>query len=230
MTTQTLKVVFIGFYRQDLMLAMYDPVSTGANYDHQFQSLYKRGKLTERRLFQIAATVRIGINHLDSGLNVLLVVEGPISEKAMGETLEQIRTEFILKLGTVWQKEDKLALNERCKPIFETAKRRIESKEFAKVAIIQENLSATVDQMNDNLETALMRGQEIEHAHTSSQHLAQAAHSFNRSSSRLRCSLYWGKIRWILLGLLIALILIFFIILLACGGFKFPKCRKDEEK
>ena len=227
--SKNLTVCFIAVYRENLMLAKYDPTQTGSTYDHYFQSLYTKGKLTEPRLFQSLAGHRVGIGHRDNGMNVVLVVDGNISAKAMHDSIEQIWSGVQVKNPRTWLTASQLGLNDSCASLFQDTKRRIESPTFAKVAIVEDNLEATVEQGKANLETALLRGQNLDSVNTSSQHVAALARDYRRAAVDIKCRMLWERIRWIVLGVAIALFLIFLIVLVACGGFKFSRCRKADK-
>jgi uncharacterized membrane protein YvbJ len=62
-----------------------------------------------------------------------------------------------------------------------------------------------------------------------SDNIQQSAHLFEREAKKVRCQMLIQKWRWIVLGTIVALVVIFIIVWICCGA-KFQKCKNSDTK
>jgi uncharacterized membrane protein len=60
--------------------------------------------------------------------------------------------------------------------------------------------------------------------------IKDSATAFHREAGDVRRMMFWQKIKWYLLGGVIALVIIFIIIMFACGGPAFSKCKGSSNE
>ena len=100
------------------------------------------------------------------------------------------------------------------------------SERAQKIATIKGNIAATQEKMTENLTQALIRGEKLEVMEEKANNIKEHAEVFHRAANTVKRKMCWERYRWYVLGVLIALVLIFILFLIFCKGFK---CTKKDK-
>lgn len=98
------------------------------------------------------------------------------------------------------------------------------SERAAKIATIKGNIAATQEKMTENLTQALIRGEKLEVMEEKANNIKEHAEVFHRAANTVKRKMCWERYRWYVIGGVIALVLLFVLIIVICGGFSFSKC------
>jgi hypothetical protein len=83
--------------------------------------------------------------------------------------------------------------------------------------------------MTHNLTMALIRGQQLTVMEGKAEDIRASAESFGRVAEKVKCQMCVQKWRWIVLGIIIGLVMIFIIVWICCGA-KFEKCGNTRKE
>jgi hypothetical protein len=86
-----------------------------------------------------------------------------------------------------------------------------------KVTQVQQNLDSTVEEMNEVLEQAFLRGNEIDALTMAADEISHSATEWRREVNHYRCHACISKWKWYILGISIIIVIIFLIVWTACG-------------
>jgi vesicle-associated membrane protein 7 len=106
--------------------------------------------------------------------------------------------------------------------------RNFNSQSAQKLNQITSNLDATQTQMTQNLTMALARGEQLSVMEGKAEDIRASAQTFRREAEKVKCQMCIQKWRWIVLGIIIGLVVIFIIVWVCCGA-KFEKCPKKDK-
>ncbi|KAH0789516.1 Synaptobrevin family protein [Histomonas meleagridis] len=218
--------VFIAVYNGKKALAVHTPVM--GNYDQLYLNIYNNGIKTPL-LFRQANNSLIGILHDDSDFNVMLVTTGgQMNEKIMGDFLKSIHGKFLSQYAAQWKTAEHLEFQDAFKPYFEEIQRQIERGTRAKISQIKSDLDDTVVKMKDNFKEAILRGEVIEELDEDAQIVENKSKEFNTQSTKLKKYFWWNRFKWWLLVGVLALVVLYLVLVLGCGGFDLkPRCRSS---
>jgi hypothetical protein len=101
--------------------------------------------------------------------------------------------------------------------------RNLNSQSALKLNQIQVNLDATQAQMTENLTMALARGEQLNVMEAKAEDIRHSAQTFRRDAEKIKCQMCVQKWRWIVLGIIVVLVVIFIIVWVSCGT-KFQHC------
>ena len=93
-----------------------------------------------------------------------------------------------------------------------------------KITQAKENIEKAKNTMLDNIQQIVDRGDRIDVLVDNAEDLNQNSFKFYKSSKKLKCRLIMENAKCTAFAIFALLIVIFFIIVSACGGFKFDKC------
>ena len=99
------------------------------------------------------------------------------------------------------------------------------SEIYSKLAQAKQNLAETQEQMAQNLTMAFLRHEQLNIMEEKAENIKDSAQTFQRNATDIRRKMCFQKYRWYFVGSLVAIIVIFLIIVVACGGFTFRKCK-----
>ena len=95
---------------------------------------------------------------------------------------------------------------------------------------IKTQIDETKGIMNKNIDELLGRGERIDLLIVKSNALESGATQFRSSARNLKWAMWKRKICMTALVVFILLVVIFIIVLIACGGFDFHKCKSSKKK
>jgi len=84
--------------------------------------------------------------------------------------------------------------------------------------------------MVHNIESVLERGERIELLVDRTENLNQTAFKFKKQSTQLKRAMWWKNVKIMIILAFVVLVIIYFIVALACGGFAFQSCIKGAKK
>jgi aminopeptidase N len=104
----------------------------------------------------------------------------------------------------------------------------LNSERAQKTAQIKDNLQKAQDESAQNLTKALCLGEELTTMSDKADRIKDSATAFGREAGDTRRKMLWQKIRWWLLGGLVATVIIVIVVMLACGGPSFSDCKSSD--
>lgn len=212
---------YIGVYDENKPLAKY-PDEPGI--DQIFLTIYQRTRLVEPISFIRNESYTSCILHEANGLNVVIEVQNMDKQDTLiRNALKSVRDNFMRIHSADW-KNPPLEGFTSFIPQLQSEFKRLQNERLQKLNIISDNLASAAEQSKKNLEDAYTLGASIDQMQSISSDVSKDAELYNRTAAETRRKLFWNKWGlWITIGIS-ALIILFLIIIFACGGFKFPKC------
>jgi vesicle-associated membrane protein 7 len=95
--------------------------------------------------------------------------------------------------------------------------RNYNSSQYAKIQTIKDNQRETQVQMTENLTLALQRGAGLDELSTKADTLKESAQTFHREATAIKRQMCCQKWRWYIIGITIAVVIIFAIVWMSCG-------------
>ena len=102
--------------------------------------------------------------------------------------------------------------------------RSFNTERNAKLAQAKQNLEETQNKMTQNLTMAFARGEQLNIMEQKAENIKTSAQTFHREATNVRRKMCFQKWRWYILGAAIVAVVIFIIVVIACGGFSFKNC------
>lgn len=99
-----------------------------------------------------------------------------------------------------------------------------ESRDVDTISRVQGELDDLKDVMVKNIDTLAARGERLELLVNKTESLSASAVTFRKSSRNLAKSLLWKNIKITILTCIVILIIIYFVVSSACGGFTWSNC------
>ena len=139
--------------------------------------------------------------------------------------LDKVMNAFLARFG------DSVSALTEAKTFSSALKKEMEyhnSPEADKVGKLKEEIDNVKGIMTENIEKILERGEKVEKLVEKTEDLAHQSDDFFKSSRSLRKQMMWKNIK-LALGIFVLLALVIFIIVLfACGGFTFKDCKGND--
>ncbi|CAG9322622.1 unnamed protein product [Blepharisma stoltei] len=163
--------------------------------------------------------------HNDSGFTYLCMTDAAFSNRAAYNFLFDLREKFQAKFGEEAQKAIGFSASKQFEDIM---KQRMEffntDPNADKLKIVRQTLDKTRDVMIENIDKVLARGDKIELLVSKTAYMSDQAVTLRKTSTRVKRHMWWKNFKLSLIIIAILLVVIGFIVLLACGGFTFPNC------
>ena len=93
-----------------------------------------------------------------------------------------------------------------------------------KIKTLKVNIDKTRDIMVENIDKVLARGEKIEILVNKTNYMSDSAVTLRKTAVKVKRYMWWKNFKITLIVVGIAIVILFFIIVLACGGFSFPNC------
>ena len=97
-------------------------------------------------------------------------------------------------------------------------------EEDIKIQNAKKNINIVKEKLIDNISNIVERGQKIDLLVTDTETLENSSLKFYDTSQKLKWAFYLKNLKCKIFALISLLIIIFFIIVTSCGGFKFENC------
>jgi vesicle-associated membrane protein 7 len=94
-----------------------------------------------------------------------------------------------------------------------------------KVMRVQGQIDEVKGVMIKNIDSVLERGEKLDVLMEKSDDLSKNAHLFKKQGTQLKREMWWKNLKLQIIIALIIIFVIFVIVLIACGGFQFEKCK-----
>jgi len=78
--------------------------------------------------------------------------------------------------------------------------------------------------MVQNIDTLATRGERLELLVNKTENLSASAVTFRKSSRNLARSLFWKNLKITVVAAVIAIVIIYFVVSVTCGGFTWSEC------
>lgn len=168
------------------------------------------------------------------------IVEGGICYLCMSDELnkhrvpyaflQDMRDNFISKYGiTAPLKAIAFSMNEEFSKVIESRMEYYNSGSVAidKIGDVQNQIEEVKEVMVQNIEKVLERGEKIELLVDKTDRLNQQAFRFESTSRNLRRALWWKRMKFVSFVTTAVVLVFFFVVSSACGGFDLHKCKKN---
>eukprot|EP01083_Nonionella_stella_P086679 240942_1 len=139
--------------------------------------------------------------------------------------LEDIKNRFVATYGDRGKTAIAFAMNADFGRVLQKQTEYYNSPERDKIAVVKEEINQVKNIMFENIDKVLERGDKIELLVDKTDRLDEHAFRFKKRSRRLKNAMWWKNLKMGLLLVFIVLIVIYFILSLACGGLSIPNCR-----
>lgn len=171
---------------------------------------------------------RYFIIHESSSLNFLIAGSTATEANSAFQILEDIKRRFMMSFGKTWQQAPVFGMQQEFSGTIQSLIQP--SSHDKKFQQIRQNLNETKDQMADNMQQVLLRGNQLSHMEESADHIANSAKEYERQASSVRRKMCLQKYKWWILIAIIALIVLIIIILIACGKKLKTGCKTPKEE
>lgn len=99
-----------------------------------------------------------------------------------------------------------------------------EARDVDTIACVQGELDELKNVMVQNIDTLASRGERLELLVNKTENLSASAVTFRKSSRNLARSLFWKNMKITILTIVVILVVIYFIVSMACGGLSWSSC------
>ena len=120
-----------------------------------------------------------------------------------------------------------LQMNAEFQPVLRSLIEKYNEASDSSVDRIRAHVAEISDNMVDNIDKIMQRQEKIELLVEKTETLNRTAMQFRRQAVDVRRTLWWRDVRAKIVMVSSALLLIFLLITLLCGGFSYEKCRSD---
>jgi vesicle-associated membrane protein 7 len=120
-----------------------------------------------------------------------------------------------------------LQMNSEFQPVLRALIEKYNEASDSSVDRIRAHVAEISDNMVDNIDKIMQRQEKIELLVEKTETLNRTAIQFRRQAVDVRRTLWWRDVRAKIIMVSSALLLVFLLITLLCGGFSYEKCRSD---
>lgn len=196
-------------------------ISSG-NFDSAIMEIIGHLNPNESQVMTEKGQYRYFVIHDQQGLNFIAAGSPQIQAKVAFEFLENVQKRFNLQYARTWRTVPAYGMQQEFGSQIQSL---ITSTNNDKIRTIKSNIAATQETMTEAMQNALLRGDKIETMNEKADMMAANAKEYERSATRVKRKMCWERYRWYLIGAIIAVLVLFFLILIICGGFTFKNCK-----
>ncbi|XP_012263154.2 vesicle-associated membrane protein 7 [Athalia rosae] len=139
--------------------------------------------------------------------------------------LNEIKRRFQAAYGQGAQTALAYAMNsEFSRVLANEMKHYSESKDIDTLSKVHGELDELKDIMVKNIDNVAMRGERLELLVNKTENLTASSVTFRKTSRNLARSLFWKNIKLYVIVALILIVVIYFVVSMACGGLAWQKC------
>jgi len=207
-----------------VVLAEYTVEGTTGNFSTIARVLLKRiqPNIDEKRSFE-HESYAFHYEQYDN-LIYLVMADKQTPPRAAFKFLSDIRQRFISQYGHRAHTATAFQYNADFSHILSSVMQHYNASSDDKFTAIRSSLSDVKEQMVENIDKVIMRGERIELLVDKSDELEEKAIHFKRQSRGLRRSQCWKNAKWSMLAAVIIIMLVLFIVMAYCGA-SFSKCK-----
>jgi len=99
-----------------------------------------------------------------------------------------------------------------------------EARDVDTIARVQSEVDDLKNVMVQNIDTLATRGERLELLVNKTENLSASAVTFRKSSRNLARSLFWKNLKITVVAAVIAIVIIYFVVSVTCGGFTWSEC------
>ncbi|CAG9330880.1 unnamed protein product [Blepharisma stoltei] len=159
------------------------------------------------------------------GFTFLCLAESAFTYRTAYAFLYDIKDIFMEKYGERAKNAIAFSLNKDFSDIIK--KRMIffnTDKNADKLRAARDNIEKTKDIMIENIDKVIAREEKIEMLVNKTQYMSESSFEFRREAVRVKRHFWWKNTKFTLLIFASFMIVLFFILVIACGGFNFKNC------
>lgn len=166
---------------------------------------------------------------VESGICYLCMSDEKNKHRGPYALLTDVKNEFLARYGLEGAlKAIAFSFNEEFSEVLkERMKFYNEGGEIDNIDSLKNQIDEVKDGMIQNIETVLERGEKIELLVDKTDRLNQQAFRFESSSRNLRRHMYWRKIKCLAIGVVGAIVGVYFLSVAVCGGFDYHGCKRS---
>lgn len=210
---------FAGIYRNTIPLVTCS--TENGNWDRVFLNMSDHGQIKEGIQVMNVSGFLWGILREQEGLT-FLIVNRSIDQKTTEEALKQLKSIFI-RTGLNWRTAEQLELMSQFEGKLTEFMKTVSTQ--GKLATIKDNVADTTASMTSTYEELLLRGTHLDNVTSLSDQLETNTTMYVEEARDLKKKLMWRKYRRYAFWIVIALIALYFLLVLICGGFDLrPRC------
>jgi vesicle-associated membrane protein 7 len=137
--------------------------------------------------------------------------------------LEEMKSKWHAKFGNTAEQMTAYQKSSDFESDFKAVFATFSTERAKKLAEVKDNIQKTQDQTTQNLTLALARGEQLEVMAAKADKILESASAFHREAKSVSRMMWCQKWRWYFIGAGIVVVIVFIIVLIACGG-NFKKC------
>lgn len=160
----------------------------------------------------------------------LCCTEKSVSGSLRNSFLEELQRRWKQKYGSAVSQMKALSKSVEFQPDMVSLFSTYNSERARKMATIKANIAESQETMTQNLNEALARGAKFELMEKNATTIKKSTEAFKRETTALRKKMCFQKYKWYILAVGITVVLILAIVLFACGGFSFYKCKSSSKE
>lgn len=163
--------------------------------------------------------------HNENGFTFLCMTDAGLANRTAYEFLFDIKEKFFESYGAEAREAIGLAAN---RDFGEVMKSRMEffntDPNADKLKTVRSNIEKTKDIMIENIDRVLARGEKIELLVKKTEYMSDSAVSLRKQAVKVKRHMWWKNVKLTLLVVGIVTGIVFFAVVLGCGGFSFQYC------
>ncbi|CAD8136641.1 unnamed protein product [Paramecium octaurelia] len=162
---------------------------------------------------------------VEDGFSFLIMAERGLKMRIAFACLEDMKQKFFQMFQP--QQRDK-AISYGLNSQFSTEqKNKIEyynSPQADKLRMVSDNIQQTKDVMMENLDKILERGEKIDILVQKTDQMVMISTTMKQNATTLRRKMWWRNKKMMIIMILVGILAIYFIMVIACGGFAMHRC------
>lgn len=201
--------------RKDTILAQYAAAS--GNFDVMSADIFKRLSSKDVTFACEKDGHKFYIYHdEDSNLNFIISGTLSIQSQTAYTFLNQIRKLFFHKFNkNSWEQARPYGLQNEFSNVIK------ENMTNTRIAAIKDNLADTEQKMQESLQAALLRGEQLEDLHEAALSIELTSKEYSRGARQIRIKMYWDKYKpFIVIGCVVIFLIIILSIIVASASKK----------
>eukprot|EP01025_Chloroclados_australasicus_P017776 TRINITY_DN190_c0_g1_i1.p2 TRINITY_DN190_c0_g1~~TRINITY_DN190_c0_g1_i1.p2 ORF type:complete len:232 (-),score=35.27 TRINITY_DN190_c0_g1_i1:297-992(-) len=165
---------------------------------------------------------------VQGGYTFLCIVDEKAPRHLMSVYLDDISQNFFRMFEQQLSRGNPVAyeFNQEFRPVLKARSDYYESDVDAdQLERLRMKMGTVKEVMVDNIEKVLQRGEQLDTLHTKTEMLEEQGQIFRRRAGGLKRAMYWKKLQWTLVVVVILLVIAYVIFAIVCGPAA-GKCRK----
>jgi len=168
---------------------------------------------------------------VDGGLTYLCMADEEFGRRVPFAFLEDIKNRFKSAYGDRGKSALAYGMNADFSRVLQNQMDYYSNNPNAdKINRVRGEIDEVKSVMVTNIEKVLERGERIELLVDRTENLNQAAFKFKKQSTQLKRAMWWKNVKIMIILIFVVLVIIYFVVAMACGGLAFQSCVKAGKK